>query len=145
MEELPEVPNLPTPWPECAEPHFRDVEVAISRTEPPYAAHAVVQEVATLFHDMIASARRVLYVESQYLTYSSFARTLAKAMRRIRELEAVIVSPYQYRGRLERTVMTSGRARVARILRKARAAPGPIRIRERRGSYIWGEGFPAGS
>jgi phospholipase D1/2 len=122
VEELPEVPNLPTPWPECAEPHFRNVEVAISRTEPPYAAHAVVQEVATLFHDMIASARRVLYVESQYLTYSSFARTLAKAMRRNRELEAVIVSPYQYRGRLERTVMTSGRARVARILRKAGVA-----------------------
>jgi phospholipase D1/2 len=122
VEELPEVPGLATPWPDCAEPHFRHVDVAISRTEPPYAEHAAVQEVETLFHDMIASAHRTLYVESQYLTCSRFARTLAKAMRRNPELEAVIVSPHKYRGKLERTVMTSGRARVARILRKARVA-----------------------
>ncbi|HKP22290.1 MAG TPA: VTT domain-containing protein [Dongiaceae bacterium] len=122
VEELPEVPGLATPWPECAEPHFRHVDVAISRTEPPYAEHAAVQEVETLFHDMIASARRTLYVESQYLTCSRFARALAKAMRRNPELEAVIVSPFKYRGKLERTVMTAGRARVMRILRKARVA-----------------------
>jgi phosphatidylserine/phosphatidylglycerophosphate/cardiolipin synthase-like enzyme/uncharacterized membrane protein YdjX (TVP38/TMEM64 family) len=122
VEELPEVPSLPAPWPDCAEPHFRNVEVAISRTEPPYSAHAAVQEVETLFHDMIASARRTLYVESQYLSCSRFARALAKAMRRNPALEAVIVSPFKYRGKLERTVMTAGRARVARILRKARVA-----------------------
>jgi phospholipase D1/2 len=122
VEELPDVPSLPAPWPDCAEPHFRNVEVAISRTEPPYAAHAVVEEVETLFHDLIASARRTVYVESQYLTCSRFARALAKAMRRNPELEAVIVSPFKYRGKLERTVMTAGRARVARILRKARVA-----------------------
>lgn len=122
LEELPEVPSLPAPWPACAEPHFRDVEVAISRTEPPYSAHEAVEEVATLFHDMVASARRTLYVESQYVTCSRFARALAKAMRRNPHLEAVIVSPFKYRGRLERAVMTAGRARVARILRKARVA-----------------------
>jgi phosphatidylserine/phosphatidylglycerophosphate/cardiolipin synthase-like enzyme/uncharacterized membrane protein YdjX (TVP38/TMEM64 family) len=122
LEELPEVPSLPAPWPACAEPHFRDVEVAISRTEPAYSAHEPVEEVGTLFHDMIASARRTLYVESQYVTCSRFARALAKAMRRNPHLEAVIVSPFKYRGRLERTVMSAGRARVARILRKARVA-----------------------
>src|SRR5919109_1342449 len=122
VEELPEVPRLATPWPDCAEPHFRNVDVAISRTETPYAEHAAVQEVEILFHDMIASAHRALYVESQYLTCSRFARTLAKAMRRHAELEAVIISPYKYRGKLERTVMTSGRARVMRILRKAAVA-----------------------
>lgn len=119
-EELPEVPRAEAPWPEVVTPHFRNVEVAIARTEPPYATHSVVQEVETLFHDMVASARRTLFVESQYLTCSRFARALAKALKRNPELEAVIVTPYSYRGRLERTVMTSGRARVARILRKAR-------------------------
>jgi phosphatidylserine/phosphatidylglycerophosphate/cardiolipin synthase-like enzyme/uncharacterized membrane protein YdjX (TVP38/TMEM64 family) len=122
VEELPEVPRAEAPWPDCMVPHFRNVDVAIARTEPPYAAHAIVQEVETLFHDMIASARRTLYVESQYLTCSRFARALAKTMRRNPELEAVIISPFKYRGRLERTVMTAGRARVARILRKARVA-----------------------
>jgi len=122
VEELPEVPPLPAPWPECMEPHFRDVEVAIARTEPPYASRAIVREVETLFHDMIASARRTLYVESQYVTCSRFARALAKALKRNPALEAVIISPFQYRGRLERAVMSGGRARVARILRKARVA-----------------------
>ncbi|HEV8389166.1 MAG TPA: VTT domain-containing protein [Dongiaceae bacterium] len=119
-EQLPEVPRLPAPWPDDIEPHFRDVEVAIARTEPPYASRAIVQEVETLFHDMVGSARRTLYVESQYLTCSRFARTLAKALKRNPALEAVIVSPFKYRGRLERTVMGGGRARVARILGKAR-------------------------
>jgi phosphatidylserine/phosphatidylglycerophosphate/cardiolipin synthase-like enzyme/uncharacterized membrane protein YdjX (TVP38/TMEM64 family) len=122
LEELPQVPDLPAPWPERMEPHLRDVEVAISRTEPPYSRHPIVKEVETLFHDMIACARRTLYVESQYVTCSRFARALAKSMKRNPELEAVIVSPFQYRGKLERTVMSSGRARVARILRKARVA-----------------------
>jgi phosphatidylserine/phosphatidylglycerophosphate/cardiolipin synthase-like enzyme/uncharacterized membrane protein YdjX (TVP38/TMEM64 family) len=122
LEDLPDVPDLPAPWPDCMEPDLRDVEVAISRTEPPYSKHPVVQEVQTLFHDMIACARRTLYVESQYVTCSRFARALAKSMKRNPELEAVIVSPFQYRGKLERTVMSGGRARVARILRKARVA-----------------------
>ncbi|HSE76305.1 MAG TPA: VTT domain-containing protein [Dongiaceae bacterium] len=121
-EELPDVPEAAAPWPENIAPHFRDVEVAIARTEPPYSSHGEVREVETLFHDMIASARRTLYVESQYLTCSRFGRALAKAMRRNPRLEAVIVGPYAYRGRLERTVMTAGRARVSRILRKARVA-----------------------
>jgi phosphatidylserine/phosphatidylglycerophosphate/cardiolipin synthase-like enzyme/uncharacterized membrane protein YdjX (TVP38/TMEM64 family) len=119
-EELPEVPKAATPWPEGVDPHFYNVEVAIARTEPPYSTHDAIREVETLFHDMVAGARRTLYVESQYLTCSRFARALAKALRRNPQLEAIIVSPFAYRGKLERTVMTAGRARVARILRKAR-------------------------
>jgi phospholipase D1/2 len=119
-EELPEVPRSQVPWPEGIEPHFRNVEVAIARTEPAYAEHAVVQEVETLFHDMIASARRTIYVESQYLTCSRFARALSKALKRNPQLEAIIVCPFSYRGHIERTVMTSGRARVARIVRSGK-------------------------
>jgi phosphatidylserine/phosphatidylglycerophosphate/cardiolipin synthase-like enzyme/uncharacterized membrane protein YdjX (TVP38/TMEM64 family) len=117
-EELPPVPPAETPWPADVEPQFRNVEVAISRTEPPYASHAIVQEVETLFYDMIGCARRFIYVESQYLTSASFARALSKALKRNPELEAIIVCPFAYRGKIEKTVMTSGRARVARILRQ---------------------------
>jgi uncharacterized membrane protein YdjX (TVP38/TMEM64 family)/phosphatidylserine/phosphatidylglycerophosphate/cardiolipin synthase-like enzyme len=117
-EELPEVPPADTPWPAEVEPHFRNVEVAISRTEPAYSTRPIVQEVETLFHDMIGTARRTIYVESQYLTCASFFRVLARALKRNLELEAIIVCPFAYRGRVERTVMTSGRARVARILRR---------------------------
>jgi uncharacterized membrane protein YdjX (TVP38/TMEM64 family) len=118
-EELPDVPAAGAPWPPEVAPHFRDVDVAIARTEPLYSTHGEVREVELLFHDMIASAHRTLYVESQYLTCSRFGRSLARAMRRNPALEAIIVGPFTYRGRLERAVMTAGRARVARILRKA--------------------------
>jgi phosphatidylserine/phosphatidylglycerophosphate/cardiolipin synthase-like enzyme/uncharacterized membrane protein YdjX (TVP38/TMEM64 family) len=118
-EELPDVPQAPAPWPEGMAPHFRNVEVAIARTEPSYSSYGEVREVEVLFDDMIASARTSLYVENQYLTCSRFARTLAKAMRRNPGLEAVIVTPFSYRGRLERAAMVAGRARIARILRKA--------------------------
>jgi phospholipase D1/2 len=121
-EELPEVPQIAAPWPDSVEPHFHYVDVGIARTEPPYALNDAVREVENLFHDLIASARRSLYIESQYLTCSRFARALAKALRRNPALEAIIVGPFNYRGRLETTVMTAGRARVARILRKARVA-----------------------
>lgn len=121
-EELPEVPRIAAPWPEAAEPHFHHVDVGIARTEPPYAVHEPVREVENLFHDLIAGARRSLYIESQYLTCSRFAQALARSLRRNPALEAVIVGPFSYRGRMERTVMTAGRARVARILRKARVA-----------------------
>lgn len=117
-EDLPAMPQADAPWPADVEPQFRNVEVAISRTEPPYASHPVVREVETLFHDMIACARRTVYVESQYLTCASFARALSKALKRNPELEAIIVCPFAYRGKIEKTVMTSGRARVARILRR---------------------------
>jgi phosphatidylserine/phosphatidylglycerophosphate/cardiolipin synthase-like enzyme/uncharacterized membrane protein YdjX (TVP38/TMEM64 family) len=117
-EELPEVPDAPTPWPDDIQPHFRNVEIAIARTEPAYATHATVQEVETLFHDMVASARRTIYVETQYLTCPRFARALSRTLKHNPDLEAVIITPFLYRGRLERIVMTSGRARVARILRQ---------------------------
>src|SRR4029453_19462394 len=67
---------------------------------------------------MSGTARPTIYVESQYLTCASFFRVLARALKRNLELEAIIVCPFAYRGRVERTVMTSGRARVARILRR---------------------------
>jgi phospholipase D1/2 len=117
-EELPEVPRAEPPWPENVAPHFRDVEVAIARTEPAYASQAVVQEVEVLFHDMIASARRTLYIESQYFTCSGVARAVVRALRRNPRLEVIIITPFAYRGHIERTVMTAGRARVARILRQ---------------------------
>jgi phospholipase D1/2 len=121
-EELPQVPPAGThwdvPWPADVEPHFRNVEVAIARTEPAYSTRPIVREVETLFHDMIGAARRTIYVESQYLTSAGFFRALARALKRNPELEAIIICPFAYRGRVERTVMTSGRARAARILRR---------------------------
>ena len=122
FETLPAIDTDNDPWPENLEPEFRNVEVGISRTEPPFSDHNEVREVETLFDDMIAAARRAIYIESQYLTSAVIARRLASVMRRRPELEAVIVTPRSYHGVLERAVMLTGRARFMRILHKAGVA-----------------------
>ncbi len=118
-EELPEIPKVAAPWPEDVKAHFVGVDVAIARTDPPYAGHDLVREVEVLFHDMVASARRTIYIESQYFTCPRFAVALGRALKRNPALEAVLVGPFKYRGQFEYTVMTAGRARAARILRKS--------------------------
>jgi uncharacterized membrane protein YdjX (TVP38/TMEM64 family)/phosphatidylserine/phosphatidylglycerophosphate/cardiolipin synthase-like enzyme len=110
------------PWPEKLAPEFQDVEVGVSRTEPPFSDRSEVREVETLFHDMIAAARHTIYIESQYLTNAAIARRLASVMRRRPDLEALIVTPRSYHGVMERAVMLTGRARFMRILDKAGVA-----------------------
>jgi phospholipase D1/2 len=124
VETLPEVERIPghDPWPETLAPEFRDVEIGLSRTEPPFSDRNEVREVETLFHDMIAAARHTIYIESQYLTNAAIARRLAAAMQRRSELEALIVTPRSYHAVMERAVMLTGRARFMRILDKAGVA-----------------------
>jgi uncharacterized membrane protein YdjX (TVP38/TMEM64 family)/phosphatidylserine/phosphatidylglycerophosphate/cardiolipin synthase-like enzyme len=124
VEVLPEIECAAgdDPWPEALVPEFRDVEIGVSRTEPPFSDRNEVREVETLFHDMIAAARHTIYIESQYLTNASIARRLASVMRRRPELEALIVTPRSYHAVMERAVMLTGRARFMRILDKAGVA-----------------------
>lgn len=111
-----------SPWPRELEPDFRNVEIGISRTEPPYSDQRESREVERLFHDMTTEARQTIYVESQYIACARFARSLAEALRRRPQLEAVLVTPRTYKSLMERSVMLAGRARVMRILRKAGVA-----------------------
>jgi uncharacterized membrane protein YdjX (TVP38/TMEM64 family)/phosphatidylserine/phosphatidylglycerophosphate/cardiolipin synthase-like enzyme len=124
VEALPEIESIPghDPWPENLAPEFRNVEIGVSRTEPPFSDRNEVREIETLFHDMIAAARRTIYIESQYLTNATIARRLASAMRRRPELEALIVTPRSYHAFMERAVMLTGRARFMRVLDKAGVA-----------------------
>ena len=51
-------------WPEDIEPDFRDVEIAIARTEPAYDGAEAVREVKALHLDSIAAATRSVYFEN---------------------------------------------------------------------------------
>src|SRR5215210_6546977 len=64
------VPLAPTgsPWPQSVTPDFTGARIAISRTLPVYPEQQEVREVETLFFDMIARAKRSIYVENQFLT-----------------------------------------------------------------------------
>lgn len=107
-------------WPQV-EPDLREVDVAISRTEPDFGGHTHVREVRQLHLDAIAAARRQLFFENQYFTSSLIANALAARLGEPDGPEVAVVSPRNQSGWLEEATMGVLRARVHRQLKKADA------------------------
>jgi phospholipase D1/2 len=103
-------------WPDDVEPHFQNTRIGISRTQPPYGDNEGVYEVKNLFADIIAAAKRHLYIESQYLTSFSIQQELAKRLRDPDCPEIVIAVPLQCSGWLEKSTMGVIRARLLKDL-----------------------------
>ena len=55
-----------TLWPEGIQANFHDVDVAISRTIGEFEDQQQVTEIETLVLDIVATAEKTLYIESQY-------------------------------------------------------------------------------
>lgn len=107
------------PWPPELRPDLQGIEVGLARTEPPYAGRREVHEVEHLFHDTIAAAREVLYVENQYLTSIGIGDALEAALVKPDGPEVVLVVPRTCSGWLEEGTMGILRARLLRRLRAA--------------------------
>lgn len=107
------------PWPESVTPDIENVAVAIARTMPESGAGTTAREVEQLYVDIIASARRTLYIENQYFT----SRTVFEAIeRRLREPdgpEILMVLPRDCPGWLEESTMGLLRARLLERLQSA--------------------------
>lgn len=121
-EDLPPVDDaaqLPDPWPEQDLPVLlRDVEVAIARTAPAWDGEPPVHEVERLYVDMIAAARRRIYVENQYFAARRIGRSLARRLREPNGPEVVVVSCLDPTNLVERAAMGLQRARLYRRLRR---------------------------
>ncbi|MGQ0522260.1 MAG: VTT domain-containing protein [Betaproteobacteria bacterium] len=109
-------------WPADCRPEITDVDVAIARTEPPLSNKAGVYEIRQLHTDMIAAARRHLYMENQYFTSSVVGNAIAQRLAEPGGPEAVVIVPRRESGWLEETTMGVLRARLHRRLRQADAA-----------------------
>jgi phospholipase D1/2 len=107
------------PWPAHVQPDFRNVEVALSRTQPEAADRSELREVETLYLDMIAAARRSIYIENQFVTCINVALGLAAALREQPQLEVLIVMPRTHTSWLGERAMLAGRRRFLEILRSA--------------------------
>jgi phospholipase D1/2 len=114
------------PWPSHVRPDFRGVDVALSRTQPEAADRPEHREVETLYLDMIAAARRSIYIENQFVTCANIAHGLAAALRERPELEVLIVMPKTHTSWIGERAMLLGRRRFLEIL--GAAAP-PSRVR----------------
>jgi phospholipase D1/2 len=106
------------PWPAELEPSVSDVEVGIARTMPPRGELPAVREVEKLYLDMIASARRAIYIENQYFTAPRIAAALEKRLAEPDGPEVVLVLRLLSHGWLEEATMHVLRTRLIQRLQK---------------------------
>jgi phospholipase D1/2 len=97
------------PWPKELEPSFRDVPVAISRTRGHEGPNSELREIEALFLDLIACAKRFVYVETQYFASRVIAETIARRLREPEGPEFVMVNPKTAEGWLDEEVMGPAR------------------------------------
>jgi phosphatidylserine/phosphatidylglycerophosphate/cardiolipin synthase-like enzyme len=105
-------------WPAGLEPDFLDVPVAVARTVPQVGEEPAVHEVMTLTADMIAAARRSIYVETQYFTARFVRDAIEKSLIAANGPEIVVILTRSSSGIFERFVMGKNRDRLVRGLRR---------------------------
>lgn len=108
------------PWPAALKPVFHDVEVAIARTRAKEKEIEEVREIEALFVDMIASAKRYVYVETQYFASRVVAEAMARRLDEPDCPEFVFVNPRTAYGWLDGAVMTPARYQLVEALEARR-------------------------
>ncbi|HEX9948410.1 MAG TPA: phospholipase D-like domain-containing protein [Allosphingosinicella sp.] len=103
-------------WPEELEPDFRDVDIAIARTRGEVGDWSEVREIEALFLDLIASARRFDYIETQYFASRVVAEAIGKRLGEPDGPEFVVVNPKTGFGWLDESVMGPARAELVEAL-----------------------------
>ena len=107
------------PWPDKLEPDFTHVDVGIARTLPPRGELPAVREVEKLYLDMIAAARRSIYIENQYFTAPRIAAALEKRLAEPNGPEIVLVLRLLSHGWLEEATMHVLRTKLIQRLQQA--------------------------
>lgn len=104
-------------WPAAVAPDLRDVLVGIARTMPAFVGQREVREVERLYLDALLSARRHVYIETQYLTSRAVAEALERRLSEPEGPEIVLVLHPNSDGWLEQHTMDVLRGRVLKRLR----------------------------
>jgi phosphatidylserine/phosphatidylglycerophosphate/cardiolipin synthase-like enzyme len=105
-------------WPAGLAPQFRAVDVAIARTRAKEGALDEIREIETLFVDLIAAAKRYVYVETQYFASRVIAEAIAARLDEPDPPEFVIVNPRTAYGWLDEKVMSPARYHLVKALRE---------------------------
>lgn len=103
-------------WPEGLEPDFRDVDIAIARSRAEHGRWRQVREIEALFADLVASARRHVYIETQYFASRVVAEAIGRRLAEPDGPEFVVINPKAGAGWLDESVMGPARAELVRAL-----------------------------
>ncbi|NKK63519.1 phospholipase [Rhizobium leguminosarum bv. viciae] len=133
---LPLAENDPFSWPDDLAVSMRETAVSFALTEPSTALRPGISDGIAMTLDVIARARRQLYIEAQYLASFRVANAIAARLQEEDGPEVIIICTRSSHGLIERIVMGGNRDRVIRRLKRADRAdrlrvyyavvPGPI-------------------
>ena len=107
------------PWPPDMPVEMRDVSLAVACTLPPGPETPAVRQVESLYLDMIARAKRYIYIENQYFTSDRIGQALKERLLDPEGPEIIVVTRLLSHGWLEENTMTVLRTRLVRMLREA--------------------------
>ena len=107
------------PWPEGVSADMTDVQVGVARTEPAWGRRPAVRENLALHLDCIRRARRLIYLENQYVTSPVIAQALVERLAEPDGPEIVIISTAESPSWFDRLTMDTARAEVLRRLEAA--------------------------
>ncbi|WBU60167.1 phospholipase D-like domain-containing protein [Paracoccus albus] len=103
-------------WPDSIEPDFRNIDIAISRTEPPGKNHPPITEIEALYLESIAAAQDYIYLESQYFSSDEIASAIAQRLQEPDGPEVIVINPVAAQVMLEDEAMHVTRSRFIRHL-----------------------------
>ncbi len=99
-------------WPAGLDADFTDCPLAIARTVPEMDGQKPAREIEQLYLDLIAAAKKFIYVENQYFASVKIAAAIVDRLSEPAGPEIVILNPQSADGWLESTIMDSARARL---------------------------------
>ena len=105
------------PWPRELPVMMTDATVGIALSAPPVEGEPGVRQVEQLYLDMIAGAKRSIYIENQYFTSQRIAAALAARLSEPDGPEIVLVTRLLSHGWLEEMTMHVLRTNLVRDLR----------------------------
>ena len=117
-QSLPPCEDATDPWPDKLTPTFEQVQLAIARTIPDMDDAPGTHEIEQIYLDLIASADRFIYAESQYFASRKIARDIAQRLTAPNPPEIVVINPVTAEGWLEPVAMDSARARLVEAIQR---------------------------
>ncbi|UXI66555.1 phospholipase D-like domain-containing protein [Tahibacter amnicola] len=118
-ETLAQAQPHPVAWPPSVTPDFRDVPVAIARTEPEFPPYPAVNEIQRLLQSAILGARDSVFIENQYFTSKLIGDAIATRLQESNGPEIVVIAAREQCGWLEQNTMGVLRSRLDLRLRAA--------------------------
>jgi phosphatidylserine/phosphatidylglycerophosphate/cardiolipin synthase-like enzyme/uncharacterized membrane protein YdjX (TVP38/TMEM64 family) len=106
------------PWPPQLAVDLTDVAVGVACTSPAVNGSEGVRHVENLYLDMIAGAKRYIYIENQYFTSQRVSEALGARLAEPDGPEILLVTRKLSHGWLEEVTMSMLRTRIVRKLRE---------------------------